>query len=217
MTVRRFGRQVFFDERSRAFPTRTLTATKKPRSYTWACPLFLDQGTEGACTGFAVAHEAAARPVCVHGITHETARSVYHRARQLDNLPGEDYDGSTVLGAVKAGRELGWYKEFRWAFGIEDLKVAVSHLGPAILGIPWYEGMTEPDARGYMRVTGAVEGGHAILCTGYNVRADYFLLHNSWGTWWGKQGRARISAADLSRLLKEQGEACIPVVRGLGL
>ena len=62
-TPRVFDRLVQFDERSRAFPIRALIdADAKPRSYTWQCPVWLDQGTEGACVGFGVSHEAAARP-----------------------------------------------------------------------------------------------------------------------------------------------------------
>lgn len=36
--------------------------------------------------------------------------------------------------------------------------------------------------------TEAVLGGHAVLCVGYNDKAQYFLCRNSWGTAWGQQG-----------------------------
>ena len=50
---RRLDRIPFHDERSRNFPLRAMLTTaqqKAPRSYTWACAYFLDQGQEGACT-----------------------------------------------------------------------------------------------------------------------------------------------------------------------
>jgi len=218
MDVKRvFDRLASFDEKSRNFPIRAMIRAGLPRrSYTWKCPVNLDQGSEGACTGFSTAQEAAAKPVMVKNVTNDLAREIYHRARQLDEWPGEDYEGSSVLAAVKAGAERNWYKEYRWAFGEDDLALAVGYKGPAILGIPWYEGMCKPDAAGIIAVTGKVLGGHAILCNGYNAKKSLYRLHNSWGADWGVAGDCFISAADIDRLLHEKGEACIPVVRGLG-
>lgn len=214
---RTFDRLVKFDPRNRNYPVRALIAkTAKPRSYTWACPVQLDQGSEGACTGFGTAHEAAARPVKVPGITNEVARKVYRRARQLDEWPGEDYEGSSVLGAVKAATELGWYKEYRWAFGEEELALAVGYKGPAIIGVNWYEGMSTPDKDGVIHVTGKLLGGHCICVIGYNHKLRRYLLQNSWGKKWGLNGRCYISAADMALLLSMRGEACIPVRRAYG-
>lgn len=213
----RLDRVPHFDPRSRAFPAVVGLGDKRPRSYSWAIGVTLDQGMEGACAGFAVAHEAAARPAPVPGVTEDVARGVYHRARELDEWPGEDYEGTSVLAAVKAGAERGWYVEYRWAFGEEDLALALGYHGPAILGIRWYEGMHNPDASGLIRPTGALSGGHAILCRGISLRHDVYRLHNSWGELWGvERGDCFISRADMARLLHEDGEACIPVVRKLG-
>ena len=210
---RTFDRVVRFDERSRNYPITAIIKEAVPRSYTWRCRYWLDQGSEGACTGFAVTHEAGGRPVEVPDLTEDDARQVYHRAQQLDEWPGENYEGSSVLGAIKAGTERGWYKEYRWAFGVADLALAVSRHGPAVLGINWYEGMFDPGPDGFIKVSGEIAGGHAILCHGYNVKGDYFKLHNSWGKGWGQNGECKISYYDMRRLLTEQGEACIPVVR----
>lgn len=210
----RLDRLVHFDERSRAFPIRALIAPTKPRSYTWSCDVYLDQGAEGACTGFATAHEGIARPVSLKGVDEAVARRIYLRAKQLDEWPGEAYEGSSVLAAVKAAQEMGWYGEYRWAFGLDDLKLALAYKGPAILGVNWYEGMTEPDASGFIRPTGQLLGGHAILAVGICVRAPgYVRLHNSWGTSWGRSGDCFITFSDLRTLLDQDGEACIPVVR----
>lgn len=211
---RKFGRMVQFDEHSREYPIRELLpSVAVPRSYTWSCGINLDQGSEPACTGFAVSHEAAARPCVVSGVTNKIALELYHRAQQLDEWPGEDYAGSSVLGAMKAGRERRWYGEYRWAFSIDDLILAIGYHGPAVLGICWYEGMSDPDANGLIAPTGDLLGGHAILCNGYNAKSKLFRLHNSWGKSWGKNGECFISCANLARLLKDEGEACIPVKR----
>jgi hypothetical protein len=210
-----FDRLVEFDERSRQYPIKALLITKKKRSYTWSCPVNLDQGSEGACTGFSVAHEAAARPKPVAGVTNDTARAIYHRAQQLDEWPGENYEGSSVLGAIKAGSERGWYDEYRWAFSEEDLCLAVGYKGPAVLGINWYEGMMDPDYNGIIVPVGSCVGGHAILCNGYSVKTGFYRLHNSWGSGWGVNGDCFIYREDLADLLRQDGEACIPVLRHL--
>lgn len=214
MIDRVFNRIASFDERSRKFPITALIPTKQRRSYTWShCNTWLDQGQEGACTGFAVAHEAAAKPKPVKGITNEVAKAIYHRARQLDEWEGENYEGSSVLGAIKAASERGWYSEYRWAFGENDLALAVGYRGPVVLGINWYEGMCEPDEFGSIAPTGKCVGGHAIMCRGYNAKTHHYRLHNSWGRDWGIDGDCFLWAGYMEQLLKESGEACIPTGR----
>lgn len=210
---RKWGRLLEFDVRSRSFPIRELLKVLKPRSYTWSCSITLDQGNTSACTGFSVAQEAAARPVVIPNITNNMAQTLYKRAKELDEWPGENYDGSSVLAAIKAGQEKGWYKEYRWAFSENDLSLAIGHYGPVVLGINWYEGMEDVDSDGLIQVAGNVLGGHAILCNGYNVKKKLYRLHNSWGKSWGINGECFITVNDLTRLLAEDGEACIPVVR----
>lgn len=206
-----FGRIVKFDERSRKFAARTLTPNKPARSYTWTCPIQLDQKSEGACTGFSVAHEAAARPVQIKDVTEDIAFQIYRRAKQLDSWEGENYEGSSVIAAVKAGQERGWYNSYYWTFSEPELAVAVSRLGPVILGIDWLEGMEVPDSKGVIRAIGGLLGGHAILCIGYNIKTRMYKLHNSWGVSWGINGECYISAEDMSILLARQGEACVPI------
>jgi Papain family cysteine protease len=207
------GRLVEFDERSRAFPIRPLMASKAPRSYTWSCNTWLDQRATSACVGFSWAHELIARPAVETNIDANTAYSFYKRAQDLDEWSGNAYEGSSVLGGAKAIAETGRIEEYRWAFGLDDLIMAVGYAGPAVIGVNWYSSMFSPDAKGVIRVGGRVDGGHAILCNGVSVRTEMFRLHNSWGTGWGIGGDAFISFADMGRLLSEQGEACIPVKR----
>jgi hypothetical protein len=199
-----------FDERSRGFGVAPVVAGKPRRTKLWACPVVLNQGSEGACTGFAVAHHANAKPAPLRVLLKQQAMWLYERAKQIDEWPGEGYDGSSVLAAVKAAREKGWVKSFSWAFGEDELALAIGYVGPAVLGIPWLEGMENPDKKGFIHATGPVRGGHAILCNGYDAKHEVYRLHNSWGKRWGAAGECWISAEDVKRLLSLQGEACVP-------
>lgn len=212
MTKRVFDRLEEFDERSRSFSIREVVAELKPRSYTWACDTFLDQGREGACVGFAWVHEAIARPV-IRKATEQDALALYNLARKLDSFPGENHEGTSIIAGAKAARELGYLSEFRWAFNTLDALAGISRRGPAVLGVNWYEGMFQPDAQGFIRPTGRIIGGHAILATGVSVKNGTVTLHNSWGRDWGVRGRARMTWEDFDSLLQARGECCIPVRR----
>lgn len=212
------GRRPQFDERSRNFPIRAmLPSVVVPRSYTWSCPVYLDQLFTSSCVGHAFSHEAAARPTKVPNLTHADAMSVYHRALQLDEWEGEDDSGTSIIAGVKACVERGWYTGYRWAFGIADVIAALGYKGPVVLGINWYEGMGETDDNGFIHVTGEVLGGHGILANAVNIKEKKVRLHNNWSSQWGYGGDCFISFADLHRLLGEQGEACVPLGRKLPL
>ena len=68
----------------------------------------LDQGTEGACTGFGLATVAnflLMGRTSGSDATETSPRMLYEMARRYDEWPGEDYSGSSARGAVK-----GWHK-----------------------------------------------------------------------------------------------------------
>lgn len=210
---RSFDRIVSFDEKSRQYPIRELVP-ERPRSYTWKCDTWLDQGYEGACVGFGWSHELAAKPKVIP-VTNASARALYNQAKTLDDDPGEDYEGTSVIAGAKAVQANGYMKEYRWAFGLGDLVLAVGHAGPAVLGLNWYDSMYKPNADGFLIPNDKLAGGHCILCIGVNVSKQYFIVHNSWGKDWGDNGEAKIAFVDMDRLLHEEGEACIPVTRVL--
>ncbi len=68
----------------------------------------LDQGSEGACTGYGLAtvvHYLLRRRAVMPDHTEVSPRMLYEMARRYDEWPGEDYDGSSARGAMK-----GWHK-----------------------------------------------------------------------------------------------------------
>ncbi len=207
------------DPQSRRYGIATVVpaTTLALRSYTWACPLVLDQGVEGACAGFSATHELIARPFqYTPPEPNEWARELYWQAQRIDPWPGGAYpgaepfyEGTSILAVVKTLHRVGFYTAYHWAFSEPELALGVSRHGPAIIGIPWYEGMMNPDADGYLQPTGQVIGGHAILDRGFNLKRGH-RVHNSWGRGWGDKGCAWISRKDMARLLSENGEACLP-------
>lgn len=211
---RTFDRRLQFDERSRQYPIRALLGTAVPRvSRTWACPTWLDQGNDGACVGFGWAHELVSDPVRVPE-SYDSAMVIYNRAKQLDQWPGEEYSGTSVLGGAKAVQESGHMPEYRWAFGLDDVIDTVCAHGPVVIGIDWWSTMMEPDEYGFVTLTGGHPvGGHCLLIRGVACVRKYFRLRNSWGRGWGVDGDCRISWDDMGRLLANQGDACVPVRR----
>lgn len=218
---RRLDRLVKFDKRSREYPVLTMMDRREPVAKEWACRRWLDQGNEGACVGFGCAHELIAEPVEAHGIDDAYAREqIYWHAQQIDEWPGgsypgaePQYEGTSVLSGIKVCKKLGWIDTYRWAFGLQDLILGVGYCGPAVLGLPWYEGMMKTDREGYIHRSGKQSGGHCILCRGVEPERKRFKLRNSWGRNWGMDGDCWISFEDLERLLNERGEAAFFIGR----
>lgn len=214
-TERTFDWTPKFDVRSRQFPIRTLLSDLKPRSYTWSCEPKLNQGNEGACVGFGMAHELAARPAPVTGITNKSALNIYGKAKEIDEWEGEDYEGTSVHAGAKVVKNLGLITEYRWAFNVQDVLLTLGYRGPVVVGINWYEGMEEPNANGLILAKGELLGGHCVCLRGINVKTGLVRVRNSWGEEWGDKGDAFLPFGDLERLLKEDGEACVPIGRRL--
>lgn len=212
MSDRTLDRVPRFDDRSRRFTIREVVGDRPLRGRGWQVPARLDQGSEGACVGFGWAHELSAVPVKAQ-VDNRSALLIYHAAQKIDEWEGESYSGTSVLAGAKVIQSLGHIGEYRWAFGLNDVLLALAYEGPVVLGLNWYTGMFEPDIKGLIHVTGDLEGGHCILAYGVSVAARTVQLHNSWGASWGLDGRCKITWEDLDRLLQEQGEACVPMLR----
>lgn len=208
----RLGRHLHFDERSWNFPVRLLKgAAIRTRTWERRTKPF-DQGELGSCTGNGAAGVACTEPYRQAGLryTEALAKKVYSRATRDDTIvgvwPPKD-TGSTVLGAMKAMRDLGLAKGYHWCFGLDEVLKTLSTLGPVEVGVNWYEGFDKPDARGLVKVGGSIRGGHAFEVLGVDAERKLVWGINSWGPDWGLEGRFAFSWKDLDRLLHEDGEA----------
>lgn len=207
----KLGRIVNLDERSRHFSIRRLAPVQQPKTTYWDCGLYLNQGLISACVGFSWIHFLASMPNQSKGFTETHAINLYHTAQTLDSLPGTAYEGTSILGGVKALRKLypSVIEGYHWAFGLEELLVALSWIGPVVIGVNWYSGMFETDSKGELKISGVLIGGHAVLITGLNLEERSFVIHNSWGREWGSRGDCIISFDTMDKLLRQQGEACV--------
>lgn len=207
----------------------------------YAVPTILDQGTEGACTGFALA-------AVINFLLHQrklkrriSPRMIYELARRYDEWPGENYSGSSARGAMKGWERHGVCTQKRWP---DDLHGAdnfdqqradeatltpggayyridfrqVRHVHAAIheVGIVYatlmvHAGWGQPGPSTIslkagttsksqkikipvIQRKGDADGGHAIALVGYTSQG--FIIQNSWGAGWGKDGFALLPYED---------------------
>ena len=88
--------------------------------------LVLDQGQEGACTGFGLAavvnyllwkrHSEGERTGKAVTLKKVSPRMLYQMARVYDEWPGEDYEGSSCRGAMKGWHRHGVCLEETWPY-----------------------------------------------------------------------------------------------------
>lgn len=212
----RLGRLIDHDEKSRNFAARRAAA---PRSVLWGhhAPV-LDQGDLGSCTGNATAqlvntdHFALCRP---NGYLDEAdAVKIYSLATRLDGIKRNTYppadEGSSGLGAAKAGKKLGYFTSYNHCFGFNHFAAAVQ-LQPVIVGTNWYEAMFNPDNQGFVWPRGEDQGGHEYLCLGISYETKTLTFLNSWGDQWGRDGRFFMTFGTFTKLLAEQGDATAPI------
>lgn len=193
--------------------------------YRQAAVPILDQGREGACTGFGLAsvvHYLLRTRHRVPATQDISPHMLYDLARRYDEWPGEDYDGSSCRGAMK-----GWHKHGVCELGLwrkshgGTLSAAVaSNAAQHPLGayfrvnhrdlVAMHAAITEV---GILYASCTVHSGWDAVGKDGRIRfADDslgghafaivaydergFWLQNSWGKGWGQQGCGHVSYQD---------------------
>jgi hypothetical protein len=193
----------------------------------------LNQGNEPACTGFSSVGMVVAGPVYQrNGVAVPTGMEIYKQAQTLDEWEGENYEGSSVRGAMKALQVRGYISEYSWAFSTDVASAWLLAKGPMVFGTIWVDSMFTPidhayRGKGYKflrvdRTQMPSGGGHAYLVRGCNLNMrtpgggkGAYLIQNSWGPW-GADGTAWIAIDDMAALMHEDGEACTPTEVRMG-
>jgi C1A family cysteine protease len=176
-----------------------------------------NQGAEGSCVGFAVAKgietvlgKAAGR------FKNLSERWAYEKAKIYDEWPGNNYEGSSVRGGLKAAHKEGVCLEQFWRYipnqkgrptpkaktsaaehkvlsyervkGIDNIKRAIYENEIVVGASLIHEGWFSPRRNGVipLRSNFRVLGGHAFALVGYGGRG--FWVANSWGNRWGVKG-----------------------------
>jgi hypothetical protein len=146
-------------------------------------------------------------------------KEIYDAAQRVDQWPGESYAGTSVRAGAKVLMSKGVIQGYRWAFDAASVVDALLHRGPVVVGTWWYQDMFRPVTnkrlkKNIITATGAKAGRHAYMLNGVNTKLGLVRVKNSWGRDWGDNGHAWISIADLDKLIRDGGEACLAIEIG---
>lgn len=190
----------------------------------------LDQGREGACTGFGLAavvnllNARRGRRITV------SPRMIYEMARKFDEWPGEGYAGSSCRGAIRGFYAMGACTDRSWPYKpddrssltvrrakearentlgayyrvrriISDFHAALNEAGALFVSASVHPGWGEAGDGVIPYRRQKDAGGHAFAIVGYERRG--FIVQNSWGPRWGKRGLAVWTYEDWFQNLKD--------------
>ena len=178
----------------------------------------LDQGQEGACTGFGLAAVTNFLNQGRRRRVEASARMLYEMARIYDEWEGEDYSGSSCRGAIQGFYNMGVCSEEDWAYEVDNpgyltleraksarentigayyrIKHRISDFHAALneVEVIYVSANVHKGWQGANIIEGVIPfeqesiGGHAFAIVGYNSKG--FWVQNSWGENWGDKGIA---------------------------
>lgn len=193
-------------------------------------PFILDQGSEGACTGFGLAAVvnfilSSHADASLHTEETVSARMLYEMAKRYDEWSGENYDGSSIRGAMKGWHRHGVCTETLWPYKINQIGTLkpqaqldalgrplgnyfrvrhhhLDHMHSALaeVGILYASAKVHMGWNRVSRRTGRVPFSLDLI--GAHAFAivgydqDGFWIQNSWGNDWGLKGFCHLSYDD---------------------
>jgi hypothetical protein len=162
----------------------------------------------GHCVGYGMKHLLLCYPVVNKGAAY-SGSDIYHRAQAIDEWAGTNYQGTSVRAGLKALVALGYVGAYVWTSSADVVaQWLLSGRGPVVVGTSWFFRMFDPTSNGgYLVPTGSNVGGHCWVIDGVNQQTRVFRMLNSWGRYWGVNGRANIRWSDLQKLLSERPNA----------
>lgn len=214
-----------FDDKSKKFGVRDILDDyiEVAPEMAWEQGTQLNQGSEGACVGFAWTHMLISSPRPPRRQPTEEggfqfAMDVYRKAQEIDEWDGNT-SGTSILAAAKILKEKGLISEYRWCFNLDDIRDSVLRIGPVAAGVKWNRYLSRPFKNGLTNVYGEFKGAHAVLIDGYypekqlgsKTYKDVFRIKNSWGKNYGHDGSAYILGTDLQKLIDLKGEFCVGI------
>lgn len=217
------------DLRDRMYvPTLVDVPTSRPLAdYRKAKVPILDQGNEGACTGYGLATVVHYLLRTRHWQKDDSVISpemLYDMARRYDEWPGEKYEGSSCRGAMKGWNKHGVCKLDFWkksgttlsdtvvkdAAGrplgayfrvnhrdLVSMHAAITEVGVLYVSSNVHSGWDKVGKDGLVHLVDDNVGGHAFAIVAYDARG--FWVQNSWGCTWGLEGFCHIGYDDWLR------------------
>lgn len=213
------------DFRDRMYePTLVEVPSQRPLAdYKTAQIPILNQGKEGACTGFALATVVhyLLRTRKITPVREDVSGTMlYQLARRYDEWPGENYEGSSARGAIKGWQKHGACSDKVWNrvqrlnyevlqdatarplgsyFRVNHKDLVAMHCAISEVGILYatatvHQGWETIGSNGKITKSDKILGGHAFAIVGYD--AEGFWIQNSWGPTWGKGGFGHITYED---------------------
>lgn len=135
-------------------------------------PEILNQGKEGACTGFALA--AVINYLLAKRGVHRrvSPRMLYEMARCYDEWPGEKYDGSSARGAMKGWSRHGVCERKQWPDSLHGRGKLTGGISAAAIATPCgaYYRVKQKEVRD---VHAALNEAGVVYCT--------LMVHEGWG------------------------------------
>lgn len=201
---------------------RTVSTVERTLSLPYGYRRGYDQGSEGACVGFALSWAMS-----ILNRRFYDALSLYKEAQRIDEWAGEDYSGTSVRAGCDVLRDKGhklmhrhnhthnWEPEHgieknTWTSSVDAIRSCLAGGVPVVMGTNWYEGMDQPVKLGrewWMRKEiGRVRGGHAWCIYGASDKRQAFRMVNSWGLGYPL---TMVPYTLMERLLNEDGEATV--------
>lgn len=191
---------------ARALDVNPLQRAERPRYVMYPGGVRYDQGTEGACVGFTISGWCSAWDYNhIKRRSEYQAQWLYKTAKDYDEWPGNEYEGTSVNAGLSVLRNFGvprlknpgtriFIDEYRWASSIDDVLDHIAFVGPVVFGTAWYTNFDTPvkhplgKKQGYFigepDDLGSVRGGHSIMANGYyrdENGKEYVRFQNSWG------------------------------------
>lgn len=199
-------------------------------------PVLLNQGREGACTGFGLAavvnflhhnrsdFSTARRNSYKKKENGASARMLYEMAKRYDEWKGENYQGSSVRGAMKGWSRHGVCTWKDWPYQSNDpgrldpkrqraalahplgayyrvrhlylnqMQAALAEAGIVYASASVHKGWHHVGPDGRIPYSKEMIGGHAFAIVGYDDQG--FWVQNSWGPRWGNKGFCHLGYDD---------------------
>lgn len=189
----------------------------KPRKRAYSDGPLLDQGATPKCVGYSTRGFLDGAPIMSKPNEGPSPNEIYTAAQERDEWPGNNYDGTSVRGGMKALSDAGVITSYVWGQTLDEaIKWMNGGYGTIVVGTNWYAEMSDVDKDGFMREPApslvTPIGGHAWRWNWYDANRKGILMRNSWGHEFGfvkkgqPSGYAYLRVEFAARLLAEDGE-----------